>query len=114
MRISDWSSDVCSSDLQNSDMKFVLVTFSVSIVFAAKDSALPGCSHRIPGQFHAVPPPCAFAAFNEAQGSGRSGFPVHGFPERGVGQTGGEPVLPPVTNPHLVSRLLLEKKKYTT
>src|SRR3546814_19419525 len=58
---------------QNSDMKFVLVTFSVSIVFAAKDSALPGCSHRIPGQFHAVPPPCAFAAFNEAQGSGRSG-----------------------------------------
>src|SRR3546814_5883233 len=68
-------------------MKFVLVTFSVSIVLAARDSALPGCSHRIPGQFHAVPRPFAFAAFNEVQGSGRSGFPVHRFPERGVGRS---------------------------
>src|SRR3546814_11698189 len=58
---------------QNSDMKFVLVTFSVSIVFAAKDSALPGCSHRIPGQFYAVTPPCAFAAFHADQGRGKIG-----------------------------------------
>src|SRR3546814_3564408 len=86
MRISDWSSDVCSSDLS-------------------------GLHHRIRRRRASAPAP-ARAACNAGPRSRRR-FRSDGSIEQRL-KIGRAHVLTPATNAHLVCRLLLEKKKNTT
>src|SRR3546814_10714328 len=103
MRISDWSSDVCSSDLQARH--------------AAAGCAGPRPEHWRRDERH----------HRDARQAAAGHWPgmdrpvLRGTPERRPGTNGLCPVeigrahvLTPVTNAHLVCRLLLEKKKTST
>src|SRR3546814_10803954 len=101
MRISDWSSDVCSSDLPNNnrDTFRVLLQMAVVLTFASK---LPVVKlGRMAGQF-AKP---RSADFEDVDGVSLPSY-------RGdiVNDRSEEHTSAPVTNAHLVCRLLLEKK----
>src|SRR3546814_9928453 len=120
MRISDWSSDVRSSDLQHRDLGrgveveerrslrlalhevdravLVLKTQLVEQPDGAQDAGR-GCSV----EFHQclAPSVCGHAFQIDERGAAES-----------TRQIGRAHVCTPVTNAHLVCRLLLEKKKY--
>src|SRR3546814_10754307 len=84
MRISDWSSDVCSSDLGQMGQWFAKY-------FLANDFEVTG-----------------YDSENKIQGKGIIQS------DSLVGEIGRAHVSTPVTNAHLVCRLLLEKKKNKT
>src|SRR3546814_5740016 len=102
MRISDWSSDVCSSDLPpHSDRRKIFVQrtrprWVRDNGLRASSSATASRSSR-----------CSISSRrSQAIANGGIGAPR-------IGQIGRAHVRTPVTNAHLVCRLLLEKKKKT-
>src|SRR3546814_10390143 len=97
MRISDWSSDVCSSDL----------------LVQSRVCSLPGCFRAEPVSDQIMPPGCYGADGKEAdrRSALTSDRQTDVFPALGTDmQIGRAPVCTPVTNAHLLCRLLLEKK----
>src|SRR3546814_3786535 len=107
MRISDWSSDVCSSDL-----KSLLIDFLSRVRFAQFDGRTRSvfCESTFFGRFR----PCRFA------GSAERTLPQRKLNDSSNTQHPGSKKidrkstrLDSVTNAHLVCRLLLDKKKNT-
>src|SRR3546814_10538190 len=114
MRISDWSSDVCSSDLVlRIGLQPHLVRYTCSHRHS-RDSC--GTDQRIDlvltetvHHFGHENTRCGTTAKgNHTQHENPQGFHLQ------EGQIGRAHVLTPVTNAHIVCRLLLEKKKTTT
>src|SRR3546814_9475297 len=98
MRISDWSSDVCSSDLRD------FGAAGRGVKFGTRDGVERPRLHQIEPELGIGP---AFVANRREDGA-------IAFSLTGVEQIGRAHVWTPVTNAHLVCRLLLEKKKTTT
>src|SRR3546814_1030004 len=102
MRISDWSSDVCSSDLNSSYFRCSMTTLK------------PDDRHS------GVCPKSTSASTDRDAGEIRGRINDHSrFLPLGIAvhqriQIGRAHVCTPVTNAHLVCRLMLEKKKHTT
>src|SRR3546814_8041769 len=103
MRISDWSSDVCSSDLEPKAAEPAAVTAGPPSTTVPQENDHGSCkSIRRPHRHYrrAVRPrPPATAAVR-----------CDRRPDRGI-EIGRAHVCTPVTNAQLVCRLLLEKKK---
>src|SRR3546814_5501054 len=113
MRISDWSSDVCSSDL------------GVSAAFTITNLVIVGNwdSNNTVFTMHTLPvgqPPDCGAQFRSVPRHALVPFPFRSLsrfitsPGKSVRQIGRAHVCTPVTNAHLVCRLLLEIKKAQT
>src|SRR3546814_5593853 len=122
MRISDWSSDVCSSDLRATRPRSAPTTApgtedtrdeaqprSPAVLLAAHEDpgllprsrALAG-RHRLPGRDGVQQAPrTAHRRLDRARGGNR------GLGQGGRAEIGRAPVWTPVTNAHLVCRLLL-------
>src|SRR3546814_6011256 len=105
MRISDWSSDVCSSDLDAGNHGFLFDRPSV-IGFQYVRNGRP--------EFFAEFYNSATFYLSHIKTEGRGGgWPdcTGGWEFDGVNEIGRAHVRTPVTNAHLVCRLLLEKNK---
>src|SRR3546814_6651689 len=106
MRISDWSSDVCSSDLGALQVLARIVGVAAEPVSVGVDHALGRVEQALASRIVASP---------AQQGTHR----VLGLPAAdavalfvSVGQIGRAHVCTPVPNAHPVCRLLLAKKNY--
>src|SRR3546814_7769223 len=104
MRISDWSSDVCSSDLEGLAAVAVPVRLKSGRTVAALNCS--SLTRRLDNdntlQQRAALLQRAAQRVSEA---------VQMIPSLGASQIGRAHVCTPVTNAHLLCRLLLEKKK---
>src|SRR3546814_9205764 len=100
MRISDWSSDVCSSDLR-SGSDFRIRSDLSATLFLEEPETYEGGELTIEDHFGVQQ--VKLAAGHMVL------YPASSLHR--VEQIGGEHVLTPVTNAHLVCRLLIEKKK---
>src|SRR3546814_1971854 len=118
MRISDWSSDVCSSDLFNREGRVLRVLLQAEA--AARMTPQDILNLRVRNAEGQMVP---FSAFTEV--SWEAGPPsvqrYNGYPAMTIsgnaapgyssGEIGRAHVCTPVTNAHLVCRLLLETKQ---
>src|SRR3546814_6900592 len=105
MRISDWSSDVCSSDLKDR-LSCLAVTRALDVgatMIVAASSGNGGASLALYA---------AAAGLQSCIVTTSALSPV--FRRAIIMKIGRSHVLTPVTNPPLVCRLLLEKKKLNT
>src|SRR3546814_9282182 len=100
MRISDWSSDVCSSDLSGDGAIFSLPG-AVSLVAEGGQLFIDANGTRSNGGALAADSWANVALVNDGA---KSTLYINGQPDRKSTR------LTPVTNAHLVCRLLLEKK----
>src|SRR3546814_6259884 len=114
MRISDWSSDVCSSDLvtflARGDFhellgRFALLKDEAHVFHVAGEIAPDAPPHPFEGTVDSAPP--ATRPIDMEWGGMRRFDDMRRDQFRKIGRAN---VRHPVTNPHLVSRLLLEKK----
>src|SRR3546814_4724683 len=115
MRISDWSSDVCSSDLDRIKANICLpwwhcsgrATYSVIvdlyIVIFSGSAFMFDSSDSIDSTV--LPPAIHFKSFTDARAAVERLVEIYARKDRKSTR------LTPVTNAHLVCRLLLEKKK---
>src|SRR3546814_8020335 len=119
MRISDWSSDVCSSDLN-----FILASLDEpSDALLLDDRAFYACAAGISLTTHRHQTVAGVLSGNglvQPKMSGKGVFAVEApVPVEEIdtveldGEIGRAHVCTPVTNAHLVCRLLLEKQKNT-
>src|SRR3546814_7710822 len=124
MRISDWSSDVCSSDLSiNWDRKSItscgricassMISTGLPAPLLANSASQSWAEIELPAPCH--PNPAATpAASSASKKDGMSEMPARAASHNTGRQIGRAHVCTPVTNAHLVCRLLLEKKINTT
>src|SRR3546814_1719895 len=119
MRISDWSSDVCSSDLTPP----VALPSPRLLAWTARPRGIRNEADRPRTTSRARPPPQRARrghARDEPRVRSAAGAPRQPAAARPLGlsrrqgEIGRAHVCTPVTNAHLVCRLLLEKKKNTT
>src|SRR3546814_4344120 len=114
MRISDWSSDVCSSDLtvgrvEQLPEKGSFFTKTIEI-WNAPIVVTRGSDDRIQAFYNVCAHRGNQVVLTERGRASRFSCNYHNW----VYQIGRAHVRTPVTNAHLVCRLLLEKKKTTT
>src|SRR3546814_4323408 len=116
MRISDWSSDVCSSDLRQHHVRLeeVAVLGGRALHVERREAArVPAAEAlQIVEPEPLRPQGCAGRAAENVILFG-DGWDVYDLPQLRLVlvEIGREHVCTPVTNAHLVCRLLLEKKK---
>src|SRR3546814_1261275 len=100
MRISDWSSDVCSSDLKKSASIRGTKAKAVAAALSSASEAFIRCS---------ISDASSTASIVSTARSSRSTYRVSSSPKTRADRKSTR--LTPVTNAQLVCRLLLEKKK---
>src|SRR3546814_10284965 len=110
MRISDWSSDVCSSDLTESVLKFLAFeqTFMNALTGLPMGGGKGGSNFNPKGK--SVREIMRFCQSFMTELYRHIGADVD-VPAGAIGEIGRAQVCTPVTNAHLVCRLLLEKNK---
>src|SRR3546814_9784166 len=108
MRISDWSSDVCSSDLNLDDLVMGSARFDDEPAFEA------GADDRLSAvpRFHVQPAHHAASARRKAMLVRNPFQPSAQIITTPPDKHGRAHVLTPLTNAHIVYRLLLAKKKH--